>query len=351
MNSQSIRFLNGQEVIDLFQGQEQTILDRVARAYQTHDRGQSHVPHSSFLRFPNLEKERIIALPAYLGGDFDVAGLKWIASFPGNLARNMERASAVLILNSTETGHVKALMESSVISAKRTAASAALAARTLTNGAPRSHLRVLGCGLINFETVRFTLVALGTIRELTIYDLSRERAEQFARKCQELAPHLQIHIAGDLSSLLDGADLVAIATTAVTPYIDDLSMCSEECVILHTSLRDLLPDVILSADNIADDVDHVLRARTSVDLAQEQVGHHDFMRGSIGQILNGTLSPRTDKLTRVIYNPFGLGALDMALGNLAYELAETAGVGTVLDSFLPAPWTARQEQSLFALDA
>jgi ornithine cyclodeaminase len=104
MNSNDILLLKGDEILTLFKAREEEILQTVKLAYQIHTRGDSNLPHSSFLRFPNNEKDRIIALPAYLGGEFDTAGIKWIASFPGNLAMGMERASAVLLLNSPQTG-------------------------------------------------------------------------------------------------------------------------------------------------------------------------------------------------------------------------------------------------------
>src|SRR5208282_3912603 len=118
----------GAQVQHALQGREQRITELVESTYRLHSAGDSVNPPSYFLRFPDRPSARIIALPASIGGPLRVDGLKWISSFPENVAAGLPRASAVLILNDHDTGYPFACLESSIISATRTAALAASAA-------------------------------------------------------------------------------------------------------------------------------------------------------------------------------------------------------------------------------
>jgi 2,3-diaminopropionate biosynthesis protein SbnB len=342
MRTDDMLILKGEEVHNLLARREPEIIEAVGRAYLAHGRGESSLPHSVFLRFPGGGRERIIALPAYLGGGFDTAGVKWVSSFPGNLERGLDRASAVLILNSTETGRPVALMEGSIVSAKRTAASAALAASVLQpRGARAEHAGLVGCGLINYEVAAFLAAACPEVRRLTVYDLDAARAEAFAAKCRERLPEFEIEVAKDLATLLRECPLVSFATTAVKPHVADLSACAPGATILHVSLRDLTPEAVLKCENIADDVDHVCRAETSLHLAEQATGTRDFIRGTLADVLGGRIEPRGDDSGVCVFSPFGLGILDLAVGQLALNLAAERGVGLVLNSFVPRPWQER----------
>lgn len=339
MHDGDILVLKGKDVALLLKDRELELMDTVGRAYETHRAGASSLPHSVFLHFPDQPRSRIIALPAYLGQDFELAGVKWVSSFPSNLERGIDRASAVVVLNSASTGRPQAILEGSIINAKRTAASAALAAKYLQPAKRSTVLGVFGCGVINFEITRFVLRACEEITRVIVYDLDPERAKHFRENCRANFPRVTFELAGSVESLLKQSPLVSFATTAGVPHINDLSICPPDTTILHISLRDLSPEVILAADNVVDDADHVCRANTSLHLTEQQTGNRDFIRCPLADVLTGA-SPRRGGRRFTVFSPFGLGVLDVAVGKLLCDLALANGQGEWITSFFPEPWKA-----------
>ena len=334
MSSNDMLIIGAPEVEAVLNGSEERVLDAVKNAYETHSLGASSLPHSSFLRFPDSDKDRIICLPAYLGGDYQLAGVKWIASMPDNVARGMERASAVMILNDRVTGRPKAVVEGSIISKQRTAASAALASKVLAAGEPEA-IGFVGCGPINIAVAQFLTIVWPNVNRLMAFDLDPARAEAFGNALLEQRPGADFRVASSLEELLSECPMVAFGTTAITPYVDDLDACPAGATILHISLRDLKAGVILSNHNIVDDLAHVNRAATSIHLASEQEGNTDFVHSSLGDILLGNANlPERDE-RKMIFTPFGLGVLDLAVADLVLNTLANDGGGTLVKSFLP----------------
>ncbi len=328
--------LGAAEVEAALSGRDLEVIDTVRRAYEAHAEGKSSLPHSIFLRFPDNDSDRIIGLPGYLGDGFEIAGLKWIASMPGNVAKGIDRASAVVIINDRATGRPRAILEGSIISARRTAASAALAGRTLHGETAPETIGVVGCGPIAFEIVRSLRAVWPEAAHFRVFDLNAARAAEFCGRCAALHAGARFEVAGSMADLLAASPVVAFATTAGTPHLSDLSICPEGATILHISLRDLAPEVILAADNIVDDADHVSRASTSIHLADQKVGNRDFIRCALADITAGRQPARVDRTRPAIFSPFGLGVLDLALAQMVLDDAARSGGGVRVSGFLPS---------------
>ena len=96
------------------------------------------------------------------------------------------------------------------------------------------------------------------------------------------------------------------------------------------SLRDICPNVILASQNIVDDIDHCLKARTSVHLSEMETGNRDFIAGTLVDVLENKVE--LDHKPR-IFSPFGLGILDLAVGDLVLEAAVSSGEAIAFPNF------------------
>ena len=320
----------GTAVKTAIDGNRRQVFDAIETAYRLHADGAAINPDSYFLRYPDKPRARIIALPAHLGSTVQKSGIKWIASFPDNIAANLARASAVLILNDATTGYPVACLEGSLISATRTAVSAALAAENISATPFEASLAVIGTGLIARTTVEWLLYRNWKFPEIRLFDLDRAESQRFANWLHD--DHgLAAAIADDLEGAVSGATLIVFTTTAGEPYLADEKLFAHAPTVLHLSLRDICENVILASQNIVDDVDHCLKANTSLHLTEQRTGNRDFIAGTLVDVLDKRIA--LDAKGARIFSPFGLGVLDIALGNLAYERAVASGTAIAVPDF------------------
>jgi N-[(2S)-2-amino-2-carboxyethyl]-L-glutamate dehydrogenase len=324
--------ISGGQVQQALEGREREIVELVAAAYRLHGAGDSVNPPSYFLRFPDRPSSRIIALPASIGGQTQVDGLKWISSFPENVAAGIPRASAVLILNDHDTGYPFACLESSIISAARTAGSAALAADWLSRGRPRpTRIGFIGVGLIARYIHTFLAGTGWSFDEIGVHDLSADSAAGFRGYLQQSGTASRVTVHDSAETLIRGSDLVVFATVAAEPHVNEVSWFTHNPVVLHVSLRDLAPQILLASTNVVDDVEHCLKANTSPHLVEQLTGNRDFLLGTLYDAMAGRVTVPADRA--VIFSPFGLGVLDLAVGKYVYDQVVSAGELHVIDDF------------------
>lgn len=144
----------------------------------------------------------------------------------------------------------------------------------------------------------------------------------------ERAP-VTVHETAD--DLLRSCDLVVFATVAGKPHVTDPGLFAHRPLVLHVSLRDLAPEIILASANIVDDVEHCLKADTSVHLAEQRTGNREFLTGTLYDVITGAVRP--DPAQPLVFSPFGLGVLDLAVGKYVHDLVRDAGELHVVDDF------------------
>ncbi|MTJ83818.1 MAG: 2,3-diaminopropionate biosynthesis protein SbnB [Telmatospirillum sp.] len=326
----SFSVVPGGVITTLLRDAHRAVEEIVRTTYLWHDAGRTINPDSYFLRFDDKPEARIIALPAALKAPDPVSGLKWIASYPRNIETNRQRASAVLILNDYETGYPLALLEASQISAARTAASATLAAGVLGDGKRMPRLGVVGAGVIARTILDYLRAGAWTIGDCLVHDLNAGDAGRLAVLASTFCASART---ASLAETLAGASHVLFATTAAAPYIEDRDWLRPGQIVLNISLRDLAPHLLLDAINIFDDIDHCMKASTSPHLAEQMTGNRDFATGTLADVLAGRLRP--DRRRPIIFSPFGLGVLDIAVGRYLLDQAVARSLAITIPDFLP----------------
>lgn len=273
-------------------------------------RGDFAQPVKPYLRYRNLTN-RIIAMPAFVGGDANAAGLKWIASFPGNLGRGLPRAHSVLVLNDAETGAPTCIINGALLSVLRTAS---VSGYVLKHWLPRrsGSLRVgmTGFGPIGRHHARMVASLLGDrLEELTVYDVRAPSPDAVAA-CTRGRP---TRIAGSWQEAYDGADLFMTCTVSTDRYIDRAPRPGS--LHLNVSLRDYLPVTFPHFEGgiVVDDWEEVARENTDIEVFQHSQGLTAEGTTSLADLARTGL-PRGRPDGVVMFNPMGMAVFDVAVG-------------------------------------
>jgi ornithine cyclodeaminase/alanine dehydrogenase-like protein (mu-crystallin family) len=156
-----------------------------------------------------------------------------------------------------------------------------------------------------------------------VHDLSAGSAAGFRGYLEQSGTPSRITVHDTAEQLIRSSDLVVFATIAGQPHVTELPWFERNPLVLHVSLRDLAPEIVLASTDIVDDIEHCLKANTSPHLAEQLSGNRHFLCGTLDDVLAGRVILPADR--PLVFSPFGLGVLDLAVGKYVYD--EVAGSG------------------------
>lgn len=311
----------------------QAIVERVFRLF---DQQQACIVPESSLRLGQAgEDQACYALPAYVGGDTGVCGLKWTAhgaaTAPADLG--ISRIQATVLINEVHSGVPLALMNGTDIGAARTGAVTALA---LSRLAPLNTRKVALCGAGGQaeRQLQAVLHALPQVGEVAIWSRGGQRNKVLAEHYQARAGG-RLRPVDSLEEAVDGADVIIGATSAPQPYLrpEHLRSASLYCHIgfheISAPAVDCFRRVVVDTWEEAKDVSgqSLFRFYREGRFAPER------LTGTLGAILSGRLEvPRGTAEDKVLFDAFGLPIFDLGLAKEAYVRARRLGLGTAL------PW-------------
>jgi len=308
------------------------VIHTVESVLSLHDEGQVNLPSKVILDLGERERGRINAMPAYLGGDFDICGIKWIAGFPPNPVKfGIPRAHALLILNDAWTGVPLAIMDCTYISAMRTGAVTGVGAKYLAN--PDSEVvGIIGCGVQAKTQIMAIKAVLPSIKFLKGYDIRKEARDQFTKwVSQEIG--IEVTSVGTAKEAVEESDIIVTVTVADEPIVKDAWLKKGSLFAHVGSYQEEEEQVIYHSDKIVVDLwEEVLHRGTPLLAKLYKAGQikDEKIYANLGEIIRGKKAGRTNKSERIFFSPLGLGSEDVAVGSLVYREAKKKGLGVSL---------------------
>ncbi|UII23754.1 2,3-diaminopropionate biosynthesis protein SbnB [Fulvivirga ligni] len=285
-------------------------------------------PVKPYLRYGNL-KNRIIAMPAYIGGDIHMSGIKWIASFPDNIKKGLVRAHSVIVLNEADTGLPVGILNSGSISAIRTASVSGLVLKEYMKARKPRGLKIgiTGFGPIGQYHLSMCREILGnTIDEVAIYDLKGISLDTIPENTRD-----KIRPVTSWEEAYEDADVFITCTVSSERYIDKKPKVGS--LHLNVSLRDYKSDVYphFVGGIVVDDWEEVCRENTDIEQFHKINGLQKADVYAIQDIIADGVFSRIPVDQPIMFNPMGMAVFDIAMSNHYMKLAMASSSGLALE--------------------
>ena len=305
------------------------IIERLETVFREKGEGRTEMPPKPGIHpGPPGNDNFIHAMPAYLPA-LGAAGVKWISGFPGNQARRLPYISGLLVLNDPETGLPRAVMDATWITAMRTGAATAVAARHLARQ-DAATFGVLGCGVQARTNLEALAVVLPSLKEVRAYDIHPERAARYCEEMGRLQPGLRLVAVSTPREAVEGLDVVVTAGPILAkpdPAIRP-EWISEGALGVPLDYDSYWkPEALAAADRfLTDDTPQLLGTRAGGVFFQRV----PEIYADLGEVAAGRKDGRRHDRERLICMNLGIALEDMATAVLVVERALSAGLGTRL---------------------
>lgn len=329
-----ILFLSDKQINSLV-GNLKEVMHDVEQALSLQDKGEVISPDKAVMRWGSTPEDenvygRLNAMPCYIGGEYNMAGIKWIGSAPQNYKKGLPRASVTVILNDPDTKLPVCISDGTKISAMRTGAKGGLAVRYLASSSAKV-LTILGAGAQGRTQLESILLVRPDIKEIYIYDIVYENALRFAKEMGEKFGVAITAVENQVEACCK-SDIIVTVTLADTPIVE-ADWIKKGCLMLNIADFEFTYDCVRKANKIVVDTWNNIKHRKISTVA---LMYHDGLikdediTAHLGEIINGK-KPRRDNDDEIIYfNAVGMGIEDIAVVTRGYRKALEQGVGTKL---------------------
>lgn len=334
MPAHSLLYLSQEDVAEAGGADMEAAVRDVEEVFRLHHLGQTVLPSKVVLRWGDpateLQRGRINGMPGYVGGEINMAGIKWIASFPANPGRyGLPRASGIIILNDPDCGLPVAVMDGTLVSAMRTGAVTGVAAKYLARKDSRV-AALIGAGVQSRTQLQALRVTLPSLEQVFVADPVRDRAETFAREMSIGLP--RPIIIADAEEAIKAADVVVTATTTAQPIVRK-GWLRPGAFYSHVGGYECEFDVVKEVDRRVTDNWSEIKHRgiqTFALMHQQGLLRDEDIECDLGAIVAGEAPGRRRSDERIMFLAVGMGVEDVAVATRVYRVARERGLGRCL---------------------
>ncbi len=305
------------------------VLNHVQLALRELGRGKVEMPAQVSL-YPQREA-LLTAVPA-LVPNVRACGIKWSGSFPNNHRFQLPQVSALTVLADPHTGFPIAVIEATWLTAQRTPAVSAAAARLLAR-ADSAVLGIIGGGVQGRGHIPALLDVLPGLRTVRIFDIRHSQAVRASKGWRgRLSRRVRIEPVQSVEQAVRDADVI-VSATAITDRPEpsvSAEMIRGGALILPLDLDAVFePAVFEQADRVyVDSAENLDRLR---DQGLFKGGLPANIAGPLGALFAGGSPGRGADGERIVCLNVGVGCVDVVLAHAAYEKACRLGIGRVLE--------------------
>ena len=284
-------------------------------------------PIKPYLRYRDLTN-RIIALIAFVGGKINLAGIKWIASFPSNIDHGLPRAHSVVILNEADTGVPVATINTALLSIVRTASVSGLMIRYFLKARPLKNAKVaiMGWGPIGRHHYQMVVDLMkDQIGQISLFDIRGIDPATIEGPAKD-----KTVVVKSWQEAYADADIFITCTVSKAPYVDLKPKAGS--LQLNCSLRDYKTSILDHTKAIiVDDWEEVCREKTDIEMMHKDRGLQEKDTKSIVDVVCNDAMGAYPKDMPIMFNPMGMAVFDVATGRYYLDKAKALGIGLELE--------------------
>jgi len=268
----------------------------------------------------------IHAMPAYLPG-MGAAGLKWISGFSGNSKYGMPAVMGLMILNDVRTGQPLAVMDAGWLTAMRTAAASAVAARNLAKE-NSSIIGIVGAGAQGYTHALAMAEVLGGMQVLNLFDVNRDILDRCIGALKNKITGIDIVAVDSAQRAIERADVIITATSKLTEPVFSKEWIQPGALVLPVHTGGWDRDTPHHVDKFI--VDYWEQFSN---VQQKKGAYYPSLPplyAELGDIVVGHKPGRENQQERIMDHNYGLALHDLAMAKAIYERARKKKLGTEL---------------------